>query len=646
MSTYVPPHNLTELYNACLMMIEKAIKEEEVTISDLVKHIKGPDFPDGGSIISNKDLTKIFETGKGKVVLRSTYEIKEHKKNQVIWITELPYQVNQLTLVNKIEELASSGIIEGVKEVIDESDKNVGVRIAIYLKKDANVQMVVNQLLKRTDMQKTINYNIMTLIEDKKPAQLGIKECLEYFLQHCMDVITRRTQFDYDKAYSRAHLIEGINLILHDIDNAIHIIRNSESPITSLIETFKLSKEQAEYIYEMKIKSLSKQSEDKLLEEYNSLQTKITEYTAILNNQTTLLNQMAKELIDLRDKFGDERRTIIDLTASSDINEEDLIKDETLVVTITSEGNIKSVEEKEYNTQKRGGKGSKAAATKDDEVVTDLFTVNSKDDILFITNTGRCHIIKAYKLPKVARTAKGKHLNNFLSLTENEYPVSTIATKLNDESVSLLFATLKGKIKRLPVTHLSSRMSSTKVIGLADDDAVVKAITAKELDNVLVTTALGQGIRIEISETCSKPIRPQGRTSKGVSAIKCKDGDIVVGMTLITDESKIFGFTSNGLGKSTKGSEYPIKGRGGQGVKCHKITERTGYLIGCLTIEDGHDIFVGTESGQIIRLEVEGLAISGRDTSGTKLINLSEGDSVFTASLAPMTKEDIEDVQE
>jgi DNA gyrase subunit A len=639
MATSIPPHNLTELYEACEYLIDNSDRDD-ITTEELMQFVKGPDFPDGGTIVDTKDLLKAYNTGRGKVVLRAKYEIETVNKNNVIVITELPYQTNKEALKKKIYALGvTEGKIEGIKDVLDETGQN-GVRLAIYLKKDANAQVVINKLLKMTDMQKSISFNVMALI-NRQPMQLGLKDCLEYFLAHAMDVVTRRSQFDYDKAQQRALLVSAMLTVMADIENTIDIIRNSETPVETLMSTFELTKEQAEYVYEMKVKTLSRQSEEKLSAELITLTERMNHLASVLSDQSVLLAELKSELIALKERFGDARRTQISTSANVNINEEDLIKDETLVVTVTSEGLIKSVEEKEYNTQKRGGKGSKSATTKDDEVVVDLFTVNSKDDLLFISNQGRCHAIKAYKLPKVSRTAKGKSINNFINLNEDEYPVSTIVTKLNDPENSIVFVTAKGVIKRLPVTHLSTRMSVTKVIGLKDGDELVAALIAKENDDVLICTALGQGLRTKINEK----IRPMGRSAAGVRGIKVADNDIVIGMTKITDDIDVLTVTQLGLGKKTKGSDYPAKGRGGKGIKTHKVTDRTGPIVACLAVKEEHDVFVGTMSGQIIRLNVDNLAKSGRDTTGSKLINLAEGDQAFTASFAP-NSEILEDENE
>lgn len=637
MAASIPPHNLRELYDACLYIIDNV--DREIEIEELFNFVKGPDFPDGGIIVDTKDLAKAYTTGKGRIVLRAKYEIETIGRNNAIVITEIPYQVNKERFVNKVEDMSKTGKIEGIKECRDESNKQ-GVRVVIELKRDANTQLVINKLLKHTDMQISVGFNMMAL-NNNQPVMFTLKDALEVFLAHCTEVITRRTQFDYEKAYQRAHLIEGIMKVLENVDSAIHIIRNSTTPIEDLISDFELSDVQADYIYEMKVKTLSRQSEDRLTNELNELNEKINHYTQILNDESVLLATLSQELTELRDRFGDDRRTEIARNANSTINEEDLIKDEELVITITSDGLIKSVEEKEYNTQKRGGKGSKAAATKNDEVVTDLFTVKSKDDLLFITNQGRCHTLKAYKIPKSSRTAKGKSINNFINLNEGEYPVSTLATKLTDEENSIMFLTYNGIIKRLPVTHLSSRMSVTKVIGLKEGDELVTALIAKENDDILMVTALGQGLRTTITQ---EKIRPMGRSAAGVKGIKIKEGDIVIGMTKITNDTDVMTVTSKGLGKRTKGSEFPVKNRGGQGVKAHKVSERSGTVVSCLTVEEGDQIFVGTESGNIIRLNVDPLAKSGRDTTGNKLINLVGEDQVFTASLAPTTEHVEEEV--
>ena len=641
MATNIPPHNLTELYDACLYLIEHATSEDEVTTEKLMQFVKGPDFPTYGTIVDTKDLLKAYKTGRGRITLRGKYEIETIGKDTVIAITEIPYQVNKAKLIEKIDSLAKDDKIEGIKEVNDESSKKGGMRIAVYLKKNADARLILNKLLKHTDLQTSVSFNIMALV-DNQPMQLGLKDCLDYFLAHCAELITRRTQFDLDKINKRTLIIEGVQTALEDTDKTIAIIKAASSAqegIDALIEEYELEEVQAKYIWDMKLNAISNLNAVKLEEEYADLCEKQRKCISILNDQSVLLQELANEIATLKETFGDERRTSIDVVANTNISEEDLIEDENLVVTVTTEGLIKSVSEKEYNTQKRGGKGVKTQNTKDDEIVIDMFTMNSKDDLLFLTNTGRCHAIKAYKIPKSGKNNKGKSINNYISLQEDEHPVSIIATKIQ-EGASIVFITRNGTIKRLPIAHLSSRMSVTKVIGIKEGDELVNALMANEGDELLIATSKGQSIRVKVDE---KEMRPMGRTAAGVKGIKLKEDDYVVDMTQINDDKYILSLTQTGLGKATKANEYKVQKRGGSGVKGHKISSKTGDLVCCLTVTPEDEIFVGTLQGQIIRIKVSDVAISGRDTAGSRIIRLNDSDMTMTASIAPIKEEEPEE---
>lgn len=636
MSTYIPPHNLTELFDACLFLIEN-VHRTDIKVEELMQFVKGPDFPTAGTIVDKKDLLKAFKTGKGRVTLRGKYEIVQNKKDTVIYITELPYQVNKKKLIEKIDSLSKNDKIEGIKEINDESNKE-GMSIAITLKRGADALLVMNKIIKHTDFQVNINYNMMALVNGA-PMQLGLKECLDIFLAHCVEVITRRTQYDLNKVNARMFIIEGVEKALEDIETTIAIIRGANSAregIDALIAEYEFEEVQAKYIWDLKINALSNFNTDKLEAEYNDLLIKHKTLIDILNDQSIMLTTLAGELKALKEEYGDERKTSIDLSANTNISEEDLIEDENLIVTISNQGLIKSVNEKEYNTQKRGGKGAKAATTKDDEVIIDLFTMNSKDDLLFITNIGRCHAIKAYKIPKGSKTAKGKSINNYITLQEGEYPVSIIATKIEEET-SIVFVTKNGMIKRLPVTHLSSRHVATKVITIKDGDELVNALIAKENDNMLIATKKGMSIRIEVT---NEMLRPMGRTAAGVKGIKVKDDDLVVDMTKIDDSSLILSITEQGFGKATEESLWKPQKRGGIGLKGHNISSKTGDLVACLSVTNEDEIFVGTEQGQIIRLKLTDIAKSKRDTAGTKMIKLYNSDVVMSASIAPIKEED------
>ena len=417
------------------------------------------------------------------------------------------------------------------------------------------------------------------------------------------------------------------------------------------METFEFDEEQARYIDDVKVKTLTNaKTVSKLQEEYDMLTANIQRYETILSDEKEAFAELGKELTDLKEKFGDERRTTFDLASGGDISEEDLIKDEPLVVSMTSDGLIKAVDEKEYTTQKRGGKGVKGSVTKEDEVVTDLFSINAKDDLLFMTNIGRCHKVKGYKIPKVAKNAKGKHINNYISLQENEYIVSVMSLRVAEEAdSSIIFVTAMGQVKRLAVKDLSSRFPATKVLTIKEGDELSTCLKAKEGEDILICTAKGQSARFTISETSKKPVRPQGRTAAGVMGIKVAEDDYVIGATIITDDVNILTLTANGLAKQTVGSAWEAKGRGIKGVQCHKITEKTGDIVSVLAVNTDDELFVGTDQGKIIRLAANSIATSGRASIGSKAITLSAGDFANAASLAPNTGEEeqeVEDAQE
>lgn len=648
LSTSIPPHNIGELLDASIELIDNVLEDKETTIEDLMKHIKGPDFPDGGVIVSKKDLKKAYETGKGRITLRAKVDIETSKKGiPSLIITEFPYQVKPCDFVKKVKVLINDNKIEGIREVIDESSEENGVRVEIVLKKDSNIELVLNQLYKQTDLQKNITFNMNALLHGK-PVTVTLTDYMDEYLSHCMNVMIRRTQFDLDKDIKRAKIIEAIATAAENFDTVVQIQKEAEDTIQTLKDTFEFDDDQAKYIDDIKLKSLTNEkSLSKLQEEYDALVEEINYYTSIIEDQNVALVELGKELAALKEQFGDERRTQFDLAAGGDISEEDLIKDEPLVVSITSDGLIKAVDEREYTTQRRGGKGVKGSVTKEDEVVTDLFSISSKDDLLFMTNTGRCHKLKGYKIPKVAKSAKGKHINNFISLQEDEEIVSVMSLRVADEAdSSIIFVTALGQIKRLAVKDLSTKYSVTKVLTIKDGDALATSLKAKENDDILICTAKGQSTRFTISESTKKPIRPQGRTASGVMGIRVADDDYVIGATIISDDINILTLTAKGLSKQTTGSAWEAKGRGGKGMICHKITEKTGDIVSVLAVKEDDELFVGTESGKIIRLAASSIALSGRASIGSKAITLDDGDFAFTASLAPQSIEEEVDTDE
>lgn len=633
-ATDVPPHNLTELYNACIFMIDRTLKDQSYEAKELMKYIKGPDFPTGGIITNTKELKKAFETGRGKVTVKARYEVEtDSKQRSKMTITELPYRVNKLKLIEKIESLVESGELEGIKEIID-SSKGDDIRIIINFKKGVDPTLVINNLLNKTDLKKNISYNIIALENKAILNDANILDCLNSFLFHCVNVIRRRSQFDLDKMQYRMMMLEAIFAALSNLDEFINVVRTSEQPVQAIMELLDLTEEQAKYLYDMRISVLSNQNETKLRGEYAKLEEEVPVLQAIITNDQACLTRLKVEMTELRDKFGDERKTEIAL--EEEITDEDLIKNENLIVTITSEGNIKSVLESEYNTQKRNGKGNKGADTKDDEIITDLFTVQSKDDLLFITNKGKVHHIKAYMLPKTSRIAKGKNIANYLTLEKDEYPVKTVATKLaeNTES-SLMLLTDHGQIKKLSLSLLSKKKKYTTVIGLKDDHKLVDANLVTEDDEILLGTANGQALRFN-----SSLVKNTGRPAMGVIGIKLAEGDSAVSLVKITKDCDILSITELGLAKRTQESKYPVKGRATRGVQSHKISDKTGKVVAYIPVVN-ENILIGTNNGKIIRLYADTLPQSNRNTTGNKAIKLDKDDTVATATLAPNT--DLED---
>lgn len=635
MSTYIPPHNLTEVLNATDHMIDCALKDEEYTTEDIFRFIKGPDFPDGGVITNNKEMRKAIETGRGKIILKAKYTIEEDKKGQYIKITELPYQVSKQKLVLKIEDLKAENKVEGIREVFDLTKRGEICNVVVRAKKGASIKLIEKQLLAKTDMQISISYNITTLV-DGVPKLLGIKDCLDEFLTHALSVIRKRTQFDLNKTNKRILILEGVSIATENIDRVIEIIRTEDDPAEVLMDEFELEKEQVTYILNMGLIRLSKSNEEKVENELSDLYDLVPRYLAIINDNEVALSKLKEELAEIKDKYGDARRTMIELEDA--IQEEDLIKDEDLIITCTSEGNIKSVLTSEYNVQNRAGKGNKGSNVKDDEIVIDLFAVNSKDDLLFITNTGRCHKIKAYKIPKVSRTSKGKNMVNFMSLEEDEFPVKTLAVNANHKDSFITIVTDKGQIKRISVDNLSPRLAITKVITLIDGHEIVDAILTKDDDDIFIATTKGMSVRFK-----AEKVRPTGRSARGVIGIKLADDDEVIGLTDVPENSEIITVTEAGIAKATVESEFATKSRGCKGIKCHKLSDKTGDIINCFILSE-ENMIVATANGKIIRVNTDSIARSGRATTGTKLIKLDKKDYVVAAACIP-AEDEIQEVE-
>lgn len=626
-STTMASHNLTEVYDALDYILAQALKDEDADINHLTKIIKGPDFPTGGVIVDNSEWHKIFTEGKGKVVLRAKYEIVTNKKQTMIQISEIPFGVNKLKLVNSIEQKIESDQLSDIKEVIDASSEG-RINIQIILKKGANPDLVLNNLFAKTDLQSNFNYNMVTLLNKKLQQSSSILDCLYDFTNHGLEIVKKRAEYDLAKVNKRIHLLEGLLNVLGDLDRALEVIRVDEDPKASLIAYYGLDDEQAEYILDMKIRRINNQDVNKLQQENDDLNIKKPFLESIINDEKVTLNELRKELAEIKEKFGDDRKTVIDIIDKTNIAYEDLIEEEDLVITITSDGNIKSVSASEYNSQRRGGKGNKGAKVKDDEIIVDSFSVRSKDDLIFVTNTGRAHTIKAYAIQKTTKAGKGKNIVNYLKLETDEYPVSTLAANLSDTESFLTIVTKLGTIKRIGLDKLSTKFSYTNIMSLEEGDDIVKAVLTKDGDEVMIVSDNGLYVRFPI-----ETVRPMGRTAMGVKGIDIQPGNCVLTMVKVSENDEVVTVSGNGIGKRTSISEYPAsKNRGGKGYAFYKPSERTGKVTGVITLSNNEDILVTTVNGQVIRIKSSCISLLGRTAQGVKLIDLSEGDTVSSVA--------------
>jgi len=629
MATKMAPHNLTEILDAVDYIISELLEGREADQNHVMNIIKGPDFPLGGTIVGTQGIHDAFTTGKGRILVRSVYDIEETKNRTNLVITEIPYQVNKAVLVNKIDSLRKNGMTE-IREVRDESNKQ-GIRVVVELKKDCNVQLVINKLLKQTPMQVYFNVNNTVLVDDQ-PKVVNLQSILEHYLIHAMDVIRRRSQYDLNKATARLHIVEGILWAIQEenLDEVIHTIRaakTSEEAINNLMAlSDNLSDIQAKSIFEMRLRQLTTDNEEKYLDEQTKLTESIAYLTDIVENQMTLLSTLRAELIDLKAKYGDKRRTTI-IVDSGTIDEIDLIEEETLVVTYSTDGIIKTVEEKEYRSTRRGAKGVKAGDVNEDEAIKFMLTVNSKEDLFFFTTLGRCHVLKAYKISKTSRTARGKSINNYLALEEGEQVVSMITADLSDKENSFALVTRNGVIKRLSFEDLSTRRNVTKVINFREDDMLIAVQVLKDDEQLMITTACGMSIRFKGSD-----VRAMGRVAAGVKGITLREHDYVVDAVKVEDNATFLTVTRFGLGKRTLVSEYTCQSRGGKGVTTHKLNEQTGELVCANVVTDNDELFVATANGQVVRIDASTIRTCGRSTSGVKIINLSEDDFIVSVS--------------
>ena len=633
MATNIPPHNLGELIDGII----KIIDEDNVTNEDLMQVIKGPDFPTGATILGREGIKEAYTTGRGKITLRAEAEIEEMSGGkQRIVVSSLPYQVNKSKLIENIADLVKEKRIEGISAVRDESDREEKVRVVIELKRDANPQVVLNLLYKFTQMQDTFGIIMLALVNGE-PKILTLRECLDHYIEHRRKVILRRTKFDLDKAEARAHILEGLKIALDNIDEVINIIRSAyDDAKERLMERFGLSDIQAQAILDMRLKTLSGLQREKIEEEYNELMKLIAHLKEILASETLVYGIIKEELLEIKEKFGDDRKTKI-VAAEGEFEVEDLIKEEQSVIALTHFGYIKRMPIDTYKSQKRGGKGITGITTKEDDFVKQIFTASTHDTILFFSNKGKLYKLKGYEIPESGRTAKGTAIVNLLSLDAGE-KVSTIIPIQNfAEGKYLLMATKNGLIKKTALTEYNSaRKTGLLSITLKDDDELIDVRLTDGEDNVVLVTK--QGLCITFSE---RDVRPIGRVSQGVIGIRLDEEDSVIGMESIIQGSKstLLAITENGFGKRTELDEYRVQTRGGKGVITYKITPKTGVIVGVKIVNDEDDVMLITDTGTIIRLNVAEISILGRSTQGVTLMRTNEGKVVSIEKIEP-EKED------
>ena len=637
MATNIPPHNLTEVINGII----KIIDDDNVSDDDLIKIIKGPDFPTGGMVLGLEGIKEAYKKGRGKITMRAEAEIEEMSGNKHrIIVTSLPYQVNKARLIENIARLAREKRIEGISEMRDESDRKEKVRIVMELKRDANPQVVLNQLYKNTQMQDTFGVIMLALV-DGEPKILTLRQCLDCYIDHRKTVILRRTQFDLDKALARAHILEGLRIAIDNIDEVIAIIRSSyDDAKERLIERFGLTDIQAQAILDMRLKTLSGLQREKIEEEYKQLMELIEHLRAILNSERLVFDIIKEELIEIKDKFGDDRKTKI-VAAEGEIDLDDLIKEEQTVIALTHFGYIKRMPIDTYRSQKRGGKGITGIATREEDFVKQIFTASTHDTILFFTNKGKLYKLRGYEVPEAGRTARGTAIVNLLSLDAGEKVSAVIPIQNFAEGKYLLMATKNGLIKKTALAEYNSaRKTGLQGITLKEDDELIAVRLTDGEDNVVLVTRNGMCITFD-----EKDVRPIGRVSQGVIGIRIDEDDEVIGMESIIAGGKatLLAITENGFGKRTELDEYRVQIRGGKGVITYKVTQKTGKLVGARIATDDEDVMLITDKGTIIRLKVKDISVLGRSTQGVTLMRTTDGGKVV--SMETLTPE-IAEVEE
>ena len=648
MATNIPPHNLKEVINACICVLD----DPECTLVNLMDHITGPDFPTGGIIMGRSGIRAAYATGRGKVVVRAKTEFEEFGKDRTrIIVTELPYQVNKRQLIKNIADQVKDKRIDGISDLRDETDRN-GMRMVIELKKDANPQVVLNNLFKQTALQSNFSIIMLALVDNQKqPKILSLRQILDEYLKYQEEVLTRRTQYDLRKAQERAHLLEGLLIAQDNIDEVIHIIRSSyDNAKQNLMERFSLDDVQAQAICDMRLIALQGLNREKLEAEYKELEEKIAYYQELLSDETKLRGVLREELVQIRDKFGDDRKTVIQ-DIEDEIDIEDLIEEETCAFTLSNHGYIKRMPVDTYRTQSRGGRGVNAQNLKEEDYVKSLNIASTHDYILFFTDMGKVHLRKGYQIPEAGRTARGTAIVNVLPLDAGENVTAMVVTREFNDNEFLLMATQKGIVKRLPfITLKTNRKGGIRALTLDEDDHLINVLRTNGSDNIILATAQGMAICFNESD-----VRCMGRDAAGVRGISLNEGDFVVGAEKVEEGKTILTVTENGYGKRTELAEYLRTGpdgekvpqsRGGKGLKNYNITSKTGNIAGCRVVGDKDDVMLIENGGVIIRIPASSINVYKRDTQGVIVMRIDEGNKVVSIERVEQEEEEPADTQE
>ena len=630
MATNIPSHNLSEVIDACIALIDNS----EISIEELMNYVKGPDFPSSGLIIGSRGIRSAYLTGRGKIKIRARTEIEEHGNRQSIIVTEIPYQVNKTRLIESIADLVKNKVIEGISDLTDESGRD-GMRIVIDLKREANANVILNQLYKHTQLQDTFSIIMLALV-DNQPKVLNLKEILECYIKHQEEVVVRRTKFDLKKAEDRIHIVEGLRLAIDNIDEIINIIRSSENISIAknrLSERFSLSDIQAQSIVEMRIGRLTGLEREKLEAEFNELTEKIKYFKSLLADEGLVKNVIKDELTVIKEKYGDERKTEI-APAEDDFEDEDLIPEEESIITLTQFGYIKRVSADTYKTQRRGGRGISGMSTREEDVATEILVASTHDYILFFTNKGRVYQMKAYRIPIAGRQAKGTAIVNLLEMDPDEKISAVIPVKKFEEDKYLMMVTKKGIVKKTDLLKYSSgRKSGLNAIKLDEDDELICVRMTNSNSEILIGTHDGMSIRFH-----EKDVRPMGRDTRGVKGIELRKGDYVVGMALADGKDYLMTVTENGMGKKSPIEDYRLQSRGGLGIKNYNITEKTGKILGINTITDEDDLMMITVEGTVIKMHTDEIRPCGRVAQGVILMRTDDNTKV--AAMAIMEREE------